>query len=197
MKEGTYMSELNYIIEMLELKDNNIVNLHGVKLDLTYILDGYISNKIVETLSLFKIDSYIITTNTYIITGINNDDTPYRIVLDSPFQNDPLALSSIKIKNQTFAVTSLHNDNYKIDNIHYSSIINPKDKISSNKNVSVGVVSNKSDEAIIMSKYLFMIDSDKGQLIIDKIENTDAIWSFYLDEEKITNTSSNFYKIKE
>ena len=24
MKEGTYMSELNYIIEMLELKDNNI-----------------------------------------------------------------------------------------------------------------------------------------------------------------------------
>ena len=24
MKEGTYMSELNYITEMLELKDNNI-----------------------------------------------------------------------------------------------------------------------------------------------------------------------------
>lgn len=191
------IKNINTDIKKIELKDNNIVNLHGVKLDLTYILDGYISNKIVETLSLFKIDSYIITTNTYIITGINNDDTPYRIVLDSPFQNDPLALSSIKIKNQTFAVTSLHNDNYKIDNIHYSSIINPKDKISSNKNVSVGVVSNKSDEAIIMSKYLFMIDSDEGQLIIDKMENTDAIWSFYLDEEKITNTSSNFYKIKE
>ena len=188
------LKNINTDIKKIELKDNNVVNLHGIKLDLSYILDGYISNRIVDTLSLFKINSYIITTNTYVIAGINNNDTPYRIVLDSPFQNDNLALSSIKIKNKTFANTSLHNDNYKVDNTYYSSIINPKEKKSSNVNVSVGVMSNKSDEAIIMSKYLFMLDVEEGQKIIDRIDNTDAIWSYYFDDERITNTSTGFYK---
>ena len=31
MKEGTYMSELNYITEMLELKDNNIKFYKSIK----------------------------------------------------------------------------------------------------------------------------------------------------------------------
>ena len=55
-------------------------------------------------------------------------------------------------------------------------------------------MSNKSDEAIIMSKYLFMLDVEEGQKIIDRIDNTDAIWSYYFDDERITNTSTGFYK---
>ena len=59
MKEGTYMSELNYMIEMLELKDNNIkfyeICYHKEKIKRIFhkVFEGTINLFVVKNMALF------------------------------------------------------------------------------------------------------------------------------------------------
>ena len=59
MKEGTYMSELNYMIEMLELKDNNIkfyeICYHKEKIKKIFhkVFEGTINLFVVKNVALF------------------------------------------------------------------------------------------------------------------------------------------------
>ncbi len=189
------LNNVNIDIDTIELLDNNQIKNNHPNIDLDNLRLGYATARVIDTLSILKIDKYIITAGSNIVVGdYYKDNGKYNIVISSPFKNNDAALATLNLTNKAISSKNLYQKYYTVSNKDYGMIINPKTKQPVDELVGVSVVGNKIDDVEAMTTMLYMMSIEDGQTIVNNDDSVEAIWAYSYDGIDDYVISDNFYQ---
>ena len=173
------LMDKNININDIVLNDNKFKKKSDVKLDLGSYAKGYVTEvvgKYLESKGQFK---YLINAGGNVKVGKSYKAGKYSVGLEEPF-NTSNVYKVLKVENESVVTSGSYQRYYKVDNIIYNHIINPKTLFPDNYTKSVSVITKDSGYADIMSTYLFLLPIEDGLKLINSKDDIEAIW--YSDE---------------
>lgn len=178
------------------LKDNKIKNNHP-NINLDYIKKGYTTDKVIDSLKLMGIDSYIITMDNMVVTGnYYKNNGKFNVGIASPFKDSDELLSSVKITNKVVVTTTKYQKYYEYKGKVYNHIIDNKTKYPATNMVGVTVLGDTCAESEALSVRLFLMDISKGQELVNKKDGVEAIWAFDDAGENSYVISDNYFNYR-
>ena len=189
------LKKINNDIKNIVLLDNERIKNNHPNINLDSIRVGYVTERVVDTLKLLGIDNYIITAGNIIVTGNNINNDKYTVLIEKPFKGDSGTLTTLRVTNKVIVTKALYQNYYHYQNKDYSMMINPKTKEPANEMVSVTVVGNDISDTNMYANMLFMLSIEKGQDIVDKNNDLEALWGYVYDNNLNDYViSENFYQ---
>lgn len=189
-----YMNEGNRVPSLLELKnsgstsiddvfldDNIYYKKNDVKLDLGGICKGYATEVVGDYLEMLSINKYLINAGGNVKVGKHYEDGRYVIGIQHP--EDDVLLTKINVNNKAVVTSGDYQRYYEVDGVRYNHIINPKTLYPTNYSKSVTVISDYSSYGDVMSTYLFLLEPKNAILLVDKIDNLEAI--IYVNDKEV------------
>lgn len=181
-------------INEIKLKDDYLIYNNHVNIDLDLIREGYITNKVIDTFKLLKIDSYIISYNGKIILGdYYKDNGKFTIKVTEPTKDSKTSLALLKLSNVSLSTTSLYSNYYKKDDMEYSNIIDTKKLKPADNMIGVTVICNKNIKCDSISNMLFLMNIEDGKKYVDNNKDIEALWTYKKDGVIAHTSSKHFY----
>lgn len=163
-------------------------------IDLGGIAKGYIADKMKEFLLKQNVKSGIINLGGNVLTiGEKNNETPFNVGIQKPFDNTGNILASIPVNSKSVVTSGIYERFYKVDNIIYHHLLDTTTGYPITNNLlSVTIVNDSSCDGDALSTTCFALGLDEGMKLIEDLENTEAI--FVTTDNKI-HCSSNLKEV--
>lgn len=109
--------------------------------------------------------------------GTRDDETSWRVGLQNPDMDSQQAyVLKVKLEDKSFVTSGNYQRYYVVNGKKYHHIINPDTKMPANYCASVSVLSSYSGTADALSTALYNMPVEKGKVMIEKMEDTEAVW---------------------
>lgn len=150
----------------------------GMGLDLGAIAKGYIADQIKEYLLEKGVKSSLINLGGNVLCiGEKPDSTAFKIGIQKPFADHNETIAVMDIKDMSVVSSGIYERCFTADQKLYHHILNPKTGYPyDNKLVSVTIISKKSVDGDGLSTSCFALGLEKGMELINKLEDTYAIF---------------------
>lgn len=164
----------------IKLLDGNKVYLEekGMKLDLGGIVKGYAADTVRDIFLENGIKSAIIDLggNVYTI-GNKSDGNDWSIGIQDPINIGGSYMGVLKLKDKTIVTSGDYERYFEFEGERYHHIIDTKTGYPSKSDLAgVSIISDNSMEADALSTAVFVLGKEKGEELLNKIENTDGIY---------------------
>ena len=145
----------------------------NVVIDLNSIAKGYGVDKISEFLDKNGYDNYLVEIGGELSSKNNNNYDDWIVGIQDPQSN--LVIKKIKLNNLSMATSGTYNNNFELNGVTYSHILNPKTGYPyRHKTISVTVIAKDCIDADAYATLSLTIDPNKVLSLINKIENVDC-----------------------
>ena len=126
--------------------------------------------------------------------GTKADESPWKIGIQNPVAEDVAsAIEAVYINNRSVVTSGSYQRYYYVGDKKYHHIINPDTLMPEDNFVSVSIITTNSALGDALSTALFNLSLEKGQTLIDSIDDTEAIW---IDNAGTIYKSSGFDSYK-
>lgn len=144
-----------------------------VRIDIGAIGKGFATEKIAEVLKNEGFTSGLLSVGgDDVIIGLNpnNEEGKWKIAVQNPFldQKDKPYAAVVDVSDTTFVTSGDYQRYFTVDGKNYHHIIDPETNYPSDKWKSVSVTTDSIALADTLSTYLFLIDQEEGQKILDE-----------------------------
>ncbi len=171
----------NVDYEAIEIK-GNLINLNGKKIDLGGIAKGYIADKVKEYLISNKATEGIVNLGGNVVVFGKN----YKVGIKRPFGED--AIATICVKNKSVVTSGIYQRYIKKDGKLYHHIIDTATGYGVNNELaSVTVIADSSMDCDALSTVCMLLGAKKGLELINRIDNTEAVFIFKNNEISFTD----------
>lgn len=174
------------IAEAITHVDYNAIEIDGNKIrltdenaaiDLGGIAKGYIGDKAKEYLLEKGVEKAIISLGGNILTISPDDDTPFTIGLQRPFDEQGTSYGILEIQNMSVVTSGTYERSFEKDGILYHHILDTKTGMPVNNGLySVTIIAKESAVADALSTTCFVLGVDEGMKLIEEIPDTEAIF---------------------
>lgn len=154
-------------------------------IDLGGIAKGYIADQLKEYLESKDIKHAIINLGGNVLTvGNKPDGTDFNVGLQKPFDKQNAAITSVKVNDQSVVSSGVYERYFELDGTIYHHILNPATGYPyDNELLGVSIISEHSVDGDGLSTTCFALGLDKGMELINRLENTEAV--FITDDYKL------------
>ncbi|QEK12438.1 FAD:protein FMN transferase [Crassaminicella thermophila] len=178
----------------------------GMILDLGGIAKGYASDEIVKIFKKKNIKHAIINLGGNVFAyGNKPDGSLWKIGIQNPFSQRGDSIGFVNVANKTVVTSGIYERFFEEDGRRYHHILDPNTGYPVENNLAgVSIITNKSIDADALSTSVFSLGLNKGIKLIERLEDTEAIFitkdfEVYVTSglvEYFTLTDSNFKLIK-
>lgn len=149
-----------------------------IQLDVGALAKGYATEQIAKMLKKDNISSYVLDVGGNIrIIGSKNNNKPWTVGIKNPNQNsDNTNIQVVQVQDKAVVTSGSYQRYFTVDGKNYHHIINPNTMYPENNFVSVTIITNNSGLADGLSTGLFNMSLEEGKKLINRIENTEAMW---------------------
>ena len=165
----------NITIDYISLNDNVYKRTGDITIDLGAYAKGYVTELVGKYLEERGYSKYLINAGGNVKVGKSYKKDKYLIGLEEPFNTSNI-YKTLKIENESVVTSGSYQRYYKVNDIIYSHIINPKTLMPDNYTKSVTVITSNSAYADILSTYLFMLPIEDGIKYVNNLDDVEAIW---------------------
>lgn len=160
------------------MDDNTIMLNNGAQVDLGSIAKGYIADQVWEYLAYKGIKSAVIDLGGNIIAhGKKYDGSSWKIGIQKPFEDKSDIVGYIEAENLSVVSSGIYERYfYSGDKLYHHLIDTSTGYPVENQLSSVTVVGGSSTDADALSTACYLLGLDKGLALINKTENTEAIF---------------------
>ncbi len=192
-KNQTYdIPNIESDIKNLELKNGQIKNNH-LNLYLDDIVIGYLVDEIGLLFKKEGIKTFFINTDSVVLTGSIDDDTPYKAALKEPNGKKDSVYQYISLKNAAYTSIDFYNRIKRINHEKYTFYINPVTKTPVNDIYGTTVISKSALTSTMLSLISFYSKDSK-----ELLNNYDSAAIWYYDKDHIEFTDSfKKYQLKQ
>lgn len=185
------VTHVNY--NAIEIDGNKIrLTDENAAIDLGGIAKGYIGDKAKEYLLEKGAEKAIISLGGNILTISPDDDTPFRIGVQRPFDEQGTSYGILEVKNMSVVTSGTYERSFEKDGILYHHILDTKTGMPvDNELYSVTIISKESAVADALSTTCFVLGVDEGMKLIEETPDTEAI---FITTDYEAHCSSGIYK---
>lgn len=148
------------------------------KIDLGAIAKGYIADRIKEYLESEGVEHALINLGGNVLAvGNKLDGSEFNIGIQTPFDSEAGPITSVKINDKSIVTSGTYQRYYEYDNNLYHHIIDPSTGNPCNNGLrSVTIITDSSLTADALSTTCFVLGTEKGMALINKLDNVDALF---------------------
>ena len=147
----------------------------NLKLDFGAIAKGLAIDQAVYQLKRLGIDNGVINAGGDIRILGHHGQAPWKIAIRHPRNDKPIGW--IAFESDESIVTSGDYERYfDYEDKRFHHILDPETGFPSSKMLSVTVLANSAMEADALSTALFVLDYEKGSLLVEQTEGVEALW---------------------
>ncbi|MEA5083398.1 MAG: FAD:protein FMN transferase [Lachnospiraceae bacterium] len=158
-------------VNKIRLTDENAA------IDLGGIAKGYIGDKAKEYLLENGVEKAIISLGGNILTISPENDTPFRIGVQRPFDDQGTSYGILEIQNMSVVTSGTYERSFEKDGILYHHILDTKTGMPVDNGLySVTIITKDSAVADALSTTCFVLGVDEGMKIIEETPDTEAIF---------------------
>lgn len=169
----------NININNISLDANKFKKKGNIKLDLGAYAKGYVTEEVGKYFEKNNINKYLINAGGNVKVGTKYNISKYNIGLEEPFNTENI-YKTLSVENVSIVTSGSYQRYYKVNDVIYNHIINPKTLYPENYTKSVTVITKDSAYADILSTYLFLLPIEDGINLVNSLDNVEAIW--YADQ---------------
>ncbi len=169
----------NININNISLDGNKFIKKGNIKLDLGAYAKGYVTEEVGKYFEENNINKYLINAGGNVKVGTKYNISKYNIGLEEPFNTENI-YKTLSVENVSIVTSGSYQRYYKVNDVIYNHIINPKTLYPENYTKSVTVITKDSAYADILSTYLFLLPIEDGINLVNSLDNVEAIW--YADQ---------------
>lgn len=148
---------------------------NGISLDVGAVAKGYATEKIAKQLEAKGITGYALNIGGNIrVIGNKPDGSKWTAAVTDP--NGEGYLMNINLDKKSFVTSGSYQRFFTVNGERYHHIISPDTLFPSNYFTSVSVLTDNSALADSLSTALFSMSLEEGSRIIEKLEDTEAVW---------------------
>ena len=164
----------------LELLENNKVFLKekDMKIALGGIAKGYAADEVRKVLIENGVDTAIIDLGGNLFAhGIKQDNTPWIIGIQNPFEVTGNYIATLKIKDKSIVTSGGYERYFKHENKVYHHILDRETGYPSENEIGgVSIISEKSIDGDALSTTLFVLGVEEGKKLINSLEGIEAVF---------------------
>ena len=190
-------SEHTNIENLVIDETNNTVFLNDAEmsLDVGAIAKGYAVEQTALYMQKNGLEGYLLNVGGNIrIVGKRQDGEKWKIGIENPNTSDtdnPYA-EYLELEGMSLVTSGSYQRFYVVDGKNYHHIIDAKTLMPAEYFASVSVLSQSSAVADALSTALFSMDYEKGRELIEKTENTEALWILPNGEKMYSSNFKNY-----
>lgn len=169
----------NININSISLNNNKFVKKGDIKLDLGAFAKGYVTQLVGEYFEDNNINKYLINAGGNVKVGTKYKISKYSVGLEEPFNTENI-YKTLSVENVSIVTSGSYQRYYKVNDVIYNHIINPKTLYPENYTKSVTVITEDSGYADVLSTYLFLLPVEDGISLVNSLDGVEAIW--YADQ---------------
>jgi thiamine biosynthesis lipoprotein len=147
----------------------------GMWIDVGAISKGYIADRAIEVLKKRGIQNVLIAAGgTICALGVKPDKSPWKIGIRHPRKKNSY-LTILSLVNKTVSTSGDYERFYKKNGKMRTHIIDPRTGLPVEHMQSVTVIAQEGVESDALSTALFVLGSDEGIRLVNKIPNVEAL----------------------
>lgn len=182
------LSHINY--KSVKIKGNEVkLTDSNAKIDLGGIAKGYIADKMREYLNSAGVTNGVISLGGNVLTlGPKENDEPYTIGIQKPFEETGISLGTLKIKDASVVSSGIYERYYRVGGKLYHHILDTKTGYPVENNLyQVTIISKSSMDGDALSTTVFTLGAKDGMELVENTKDTEAI--FVLEDGEILKSS--------
>lgn len=149
-----------------------------LKLDAGALGKGFVAEKISKELKNLGCDSFLLNLGGNTVAhGTKPDGEPWLAGIENPTNGDGLK-GSVKLSGYSLVTSGSYQRYFTVDGTNYHHIIHPETLYPENYCLSVSVLCPDSAIADALSTALFLMTPEDGMKLLNKREDTEALWLF-------------------
>jgi len=164
--------DINKILDLInwksiEISENKInYSNKGMSVTLNGIAQGYITDKVTETLINYGVNNTLIQLGEYRAIGKHPDNRKWKLLLSNPEHS--ASIGEIEFENSAVATSAGKGTTFDQYGMHHH-IFNPKDGLSSNNILQATVTSKSATEADALATSFLIMNKDKSSQLAQKL----------------------------
>jgi len=164
--------DINKILDLInwksiEISENKInYSNKGMSVTLNGIAQGYITDKVTETLINYGVNNTLIQLGEYRAIGKHPDNRKWKLLLSNPEHS--ASIGEIEFENSAVATSAGKGTTFDQNGMHHH-IFNPKDGLSSNNILQATVTSKSATEADALATSFLVMNKDKSSQLAQKL----------------------------
>ena len=164
--------DINKILDLInwksiEISENKInYSNKGMSVTLNGIAQGYITDKVTETLINYGVNNTLIQLGEYRAIGKHPDNRKWKLLLSNPEHS--ASIGEIEFENSAVATSAGKGTTFDQNGMHHH-IFNPKDGLSSNNILQATVTSKSATEADALATSFLIMNKDKSSQLAQKL----------------------------
>ncbi len=170
----------------------------GMKLDLGAIAKGYAADKAVNEMKKCGAVAGLVEIGGQIgCFGLTEEKNKWIVGIRNPAkQKDNRIIDKIAVSNMAVSTSGDYERFYKVADMRFSHIFNPKAEKSANELTSVTIIAPNGTEADVLATAVSVLGAEKGLDLIEKTEDTEAILIKTGSSEIIKSSGAEQYLAK-
>jgi thiamine biosynthesis lipoprotein len=149
-----------------------------VRLDVGAIAKGFAVEMVARELEKRGITGYVINVGGNVRTvGAKADGEPWTVGVENPMDDESKPyIAYLGLTGQSLVTSGSYQRYYVVDGKRYHHIIDPKTLMPSEGFLSVSILCESSAMGDALSTALFCMDLETGKVLIEIIEDAEAMW---------------------
>lgn len=163
--------------KILLLEDNMVYMDEGMKLDLGGIAKGYAADQLVNIAENSGVTSgFINLGGNVVVIGKKEDDTPYNIGVQNPFEGRNAYIGFVSVSDKTVVTSGDYERYFDYEGVRYHHLFDAKTGYPSQSDViGVSIVADSSMDADALSTAVFILGKDAGLKLIEEMEQVECV----------------------
>jgi thiamine biosynthesis lipoprotein len=164
----------------------------GMGLDLGAIAKGYAADEAARIVRAAGIKRALIDLGGNILVyGTKRDRSPWRVGIQNPLEGRGAYFGIAEVKNKTLVTSGVYERFFESDGKRYHHILSTRDGYPVDQGLlSVTVIGHSSIDADALSTSLFALGYERGSILLESLDNTEAIFVF--SDLSVRGTSGAF-----
>lgn len=157
----------------------------GMILDLGAIAKGYAADEAVRILKENNIKRGILNLGGNIFAyGSKDENSPWKIGIQNPFSTRGEYIGLVNVADKTVVTSGIYERYFEENGVRYHHILDPETGYPvENSLAGVSIIADSSIDADALSTSVFSLGLDKGMVLIESLENVEAV--FVTKESKV------------
>ncbi len=168
-----------------------------MSLDVGAVAKGYAVEAVAKSLEEKEISGYLLNVGGNVrAVGLRPDGTKWTVGIENPEatgENDAY-LAYLAVENEAVVTSGSYQRYYFVDGKAYHHIIDPETLMPGENFRSVSVICNSSAVGDALSTALFCMSYEEGMVLVNSLENVEAMWVLPTAEIKYSAGFEKFVK---
>ena len=174
-------------------KENQTVYLSKKQcsIDVGAVAKGFVCEKLYDYAKSIGFENGIINLGGNVLAiGLKNENEKFSVGIANP-QDTSKNIYTVSVSNENIVTSGDYERYYEVDGVRFNHIINPKMLKPADNNKAVTIISKDGALADALSTALFIMPSQNGLELVNKIENCEAL---IIDNTGAKHFSNGFKK---